>query len=142
MIGCVKFVYIENNYYYIMPEQFERFKAACSDGMPVVLCVHTPLYSENAYETLMKGKDVTKALPFLMGTPAHLLDKTSNRGAKRQYPDELTLEFLEFCNHTPNLKAVIAGHIHTWSETVLDSGIPQISAAVGSSGEINEITFR
>ena len=142
VIGGVKFVAVDNNYYYIMPEQFERFRAACSDGMPVVLCVHTPLYSENTYETLMRGKDVTKALPFLMGTPAHLLDKTSNGGAKRQYPDELTLEFLDFCNHTPNLKAVIAGHIHAYSATVLDSGIPQISATLGSAGEINEITFR
>ena len=142
VIGGVKFVAVDNNYYYIMPGQFERFRAACSDGMPVVLCVHTPLYSENTYETLMAGKDVTKALPFLMGTPAHLLDKTSNGGAKRQYPDELTLEFLDFCNHTPNLKAVIAGHVHRYAETVLDSGIPQVMAAGGYSGEINEITVR
>ncbi len=142
IIGGVKFVAIDNNYYYIMPEQFERFRAACSDGMPVILCVHTPLYSRNTYENEMRGKDVTKGLPFLMGTPAELLDKTSNGGAKRQYPDSLTLEFLKFCCETPNLKAVIAGHTHAYAETVLDSGIPQIIACLGCSGEINEITIR
>lgn len=142
VINGVKFVAIDNNYYYIMPEQFERFKAACSDGMPVILCVHTPLYSENAYAYEMRNKDVTTGLPFLMGTPAELLDKTTNRGAKRQYPDDLTLEFLDFCNKTPNLKAVIAGHVHGYGETVLDSGIPQITACGGFKGEINEITIR
>ena len=141
VIHGVKFVAVDNNYYYITPEQFERFRKACEGEMPVILCVHTPLYSENAYAYEMRAKDVTKGLPFLMGTPAHLLDKTTNPGAKRQYPDEITLEFLDFCNKTPNLKAIIAGHVHGYGETKLDSGIPQITVCGGYHGEVNEITI-
>lgn len=141
MIHGVRFVAIDNNYYYVLPEQFERFRNACADGVPVVLMMHNPLYSRDAYEKVMRNKKPTDP-PYLCGCPDELLTNLSDHRRRQQTADEVTKEFLAFCNSTPNLRAVLAGHLHEFAETKLDSGIPQIIADGGFRGACIEYTFR
>ena len=141
MINGVRFVAIDNNYYYVLPEQLERFRAACSDGTPVVLLVHNPLYSRDTYEKVMRGKKPDDP-PYLFGCPDELLTSLNDHRRRQQTPDGVTKEFLAFCESTPNLRAVLAGHLHAFAETKLDSGIPQIIAGGGYCDECIEYDFR
>ena len=135
VIGGVRFVAIDNNYYYVMPEQFERFKKACSDGLPVVLLVHNPLYSADILAQLDAEGRKPSEPPYLFGCPEEFLRELDDHRYRQQKPDQLTLDFVRFCNETPNLEAVFAGHLHETRISKLDSGIPQIVCGGGTQGE-------
>lgn len=135
-VNGVKFVAVDNNYYYVTPKQLELFKEAASDGMPLVLVVHNPLYSEDTYNKVMEGKKETDP-PYLFGCPENKLRSLEKYRYLQQKPDDTTQEFLQFCESLPNLKAVIAGHLHTYYETRLDNGVMQyIASSVGESDVI------
>ncbi|MBE6726116.1 MAG: hypothetical protein E7576_13155 [Ruminococcaceae bacterium] len=141
MIGGIRFVAVDNNYYYVLPEQIERFRAALSDGVPVVLCVHNPLYSENTYELVMKNKAPDEP-PYLCGCPYELLLNLNDHRRRQQTTNELTREFVDLCESSKNLKAILAGHLHRFVSCAMNSGIPQIVAPGGYANEVVRYTVR
>lgn len=140
VVNGVKFIALENGYYYITEEQFDLFKTATADGMPAVLLVHNPLYSKDLYEQVTAGKSPSEP-PYLMGCPEPLLRTLDAYRYRQQVPNELTLAFMDYCNTLPNLKAVLSGHLHVPFSSQLDSGIPQYVAGAGYAGEANLYTF-
>ncbi len=140
MIGGVKFIAIDNNYYYITDEQFRRFREDTADGVPVVLAVHNPLYSPDTYDVVMSGRP-KNVPPYLFGCPEPLLRQLEDYRYRQQKPDALTSAFVEFCENLPNLKCILAGHLHEYSESKLISGVPQYVAGAGYNGEANLYTF-
>ena len=48
--GGVNFVSLDNSYYLIEEAQTQMLKAEISKGLPIVLCMHTPLYEKNLAE--------------------------------------------------------------------------------------------
>ena len=135
-VNGIRFLTLDNNYYYVTEAQFLRFKRTLADGVPTVLCVHNPLYSEDLYNQIIarKGADT---VPYLFGCPEEKLRHLTEYRYKQQTPNETTLAFLDFCNHCPNLVAVLAGHLHDGYISQLDSGIPQIVANGAYRGEMN-----
>lgn len=140
VIGGVKFIALDNGYYYITEELFRLFREALSDGMPAVLLVHNPLYSPDTYAKVMAGKSADVP-PYLTGCPEELLRTLDDHRYRQQKPDKLTTEFIRFCETCPNLKAILAGHLHKFYETKMESGIPQIVAGGGFAGDAVEYTF-
>lgn len=140
VVNGVKFIAMENGYYYITEEQFALFQEAVADGMPAVLLVHNPLYSKDMYDQYMAGRGPAEP-PYLFGCPEPLLRTLDAHRYRQQKPDATTTAFLELCNTLPNLKAVLAGHLHVPFSTHLDSGIPQYVAGSGYAGEANLYTF-
>lgn len=136
----VKFIAVDNNYYYVTEEQLRLFKEETADGMTVVLIVHNPLYSQDMYEKVMAGKS-DKEPPYLFGCPEPLLRTLDDHRYRQQKPNETTLAFLELCNSLLNLKAVLAGHLHKPFASQLDNGVPQYVAGAGYAGEANLYTF-
>jgi len=134
MINGVMFVAIDNNYYYIVEEQMRLFKEVAEQGYPIVLLMHNPFYSKDLYRQVMEGKPAD-APPYLIGCPENLLRKLPEKRYIQQKPNALTLEFLEYCNHLPNLKAVLTGHLHDYYESCLDNGVPQYVCAAGYRDE-------
>ena len=139
-IGGIKFITVDDGYYYILPKQLETFKNEISDGRPFVLCMHVPLYSEDLYAKVMDGKPLTEP-PYLTGCPGHLLKELSDHRFRQQRADGTTLEFLKLCNECENLKAVLAGHVHEGYLSKLDSGVPQLVAAGAFSDIMYKINF-
>ena len=68
LINGIRFVAIDNNYYYIVEEQMRLFKEVAEQGEPIVLVVHNPLYSEDLYRQVMEGK-AKDAPPYLSAVP-------------------------------------------------------------------------
>ena len=140
LINGVRFVAIDNNYYYITEEQLHLFKEVAEQGEPIVLLMHNPLYSEDMYRQVMEGKP-EDAPPYLLGCPEELLRGLSEHRYIQQKPNAVTLEFLDYCNHLPNLKVIITGHLHQFYASRLDSGVPQYVVAGSYRGEANIYEF-
>ena len=134
LINGIRFVAIDNNYYYITEEQMRLFKEVAEQGEPIVLIMHNPLYSRDLYRQIMEGKPAD-APPYLIGCPEELLRSLSEKRYIQQKPNALTLEFLDYCNHLPNLKAVLTGHLHEFCASELDSGVPQYVCDAGYHNE-------
>ena len=139
-INGVQFITLDNSYYYILPEIFKKTEAALACGKPSVIVVHTPFYSADTHKKIMQGKNEDEP-PYLCGCPEALLQALSEHRYKQQRADETTLRFIELINTAPNLKAVIAGHLHEPLNSRLDSGIPQIAACGAFRDVMNYIEF-
>jgi len=139
VIHGVKIITLDDNYYYVTPELLARLKEELSDGVPAILAMHNPLFSEDLYAQVMAGK-APDAPPYLLGCPEERLRTLSEKRYNQQKPNDITLEFLHFCESCPNLKAVLAGHLHKFYESRLDSGTPQYVCAASYRGEIIEYT--
>lgn len=140
VVSGVKFIAVDNNYYYITEEQMALFRKETADDMPVILLLHNPLYSEDLYAKVTAGKKPEDP-PYLFACPEPLLRSLNDHRYRQQKPDDLSLEFLNYCNSLPNLKAVLAGHLHKYYASQLDSGVPQYVAGAGYHGEAVLYTF-
>lgn len=140
IIEGVKFVTLDNVYYYVLPEHLLLFQKELSEGLPTVLIVHTPLYSADTYSQVVK-KHEKGVPPYLCGCPEECLRGLEEMRYKQQLPNDTTRAFLQLCEKSENLKAVISGHLHFGLVSNLDSGTAQFVAAPAYSGEMNKYSF-
>lgn len=140
VIEGVKFITLDNVYYYVLPEHLSLLQKELAEGLPTVLVVHTPLYSSDTYRQVVNIHREGEP-PYLCGCPEPYLRKLEEMRYKQQVPDETTLAFLRVCEEAENLKAVLAGHLHFPLVSRLDSGIPQYAVGPGYSGYMNKYTF-
>lgn len=108
-INGVLFVALDNSYYLIDEEQFCFLKNECNRGMPVILCMHTPLYSREFYDFSREGEGTPA---YLMSVPDELMKDYSEDRFEQQKQDELTAEAYDFIVNCDSIKALITGHIH------------------------------
>ena len=67
----VNFVAVDNSYYLFEEEQLEALKQEVRKGMPIVLMMHTPLYSEGLYQ---KMAFEPSAPAYLMNVPVEKME--------------------------------------------------------------------
>lgn len=140
IINGVKFITIDDGYYYILPKHLEAFKKELQEDIPVVLVLHNPVYSADTYAKIMKGKSSDEP-PYLTGCPEKLLEGLSNHRRRQQHSDGTTTEFIEICNSCEKIKAILAGHLHEEVVAVLDNGTPQFCAEGAFKGVIYKYNF-
>lgn len=140
MIGGVKFIALENGYYYVTEEQLRLFKEATAEDVPTVLMVHNPLYSEDTFRKYKEGRPASEPA-YLFGCPEDLMWEWEEYRRLQQRPNDVTKEFMAYCGNLPCLKAVLAGHMHEFSASTLDFGIPQYVVGAGYKSDVNLYTF-
>ena len=102
----VNFVMLDDVYGTVTAEQVERFAAEVKKGLPIVLCMHVPFFSERIWRAHEKywnnpGKPFSSAA---VGDP---------RGDyRRQLDDPVTRDFISALRSEKLLKGVLAGHLH------------------------------
>lgn len=101
----VNFVMIDDVYGTVTERQVERFAAEAKKGLPIVLCMHVPIYTDLVWRVSYKywrtGKRYTSsALPEAGGD------------CLRQRTDKVTQDFIAMLKSEKLLKAVLAGHLH------------------------------
>lgn len=106
VVKGVRFVFIDNSTYEILPEQLEFWKTEAAKGEPVALCMHIPLY--------MPGYGPREAG---CGHPewGAKVDPHWQIERRPQWPErhsETTMAFREAVISAPNLLGVFAGHVH------------------------------
>lgn len=139
IVGGVNFVGVDNGYYNTEPWQLERLKMEAAKGLPIVLCMHTPIYEPALYEFTMQRLD--DLCSYLMGCSEELLLPYSEYRAYQQRPTPDTMRFVDYVQSQPLIKAVLAGHLHVPFVSTLPGGAVQFVAGAGYNGEAAEITF-
>lgn len=111
IINGVNFVAVDNSYYTVDEWQFERLKKEVSKGLPVILCVHNPLYEESFYDYQLKKAPDEPA--YLMSVPEDKMKYYSPSRYEQQKENEVTHRFFEYVMNEPDIKGIITGHIHS-----------------------------
>lgn len=140
VIEGVKFITLDNVYYYVLPESLAELQAELAEGLPTVLVMHTPLYSADTYRQVTERHREGEP-PYLCGCPEPLLRGLEEMRYNQQRPNETTLAFMRLCEGAENLKAVLTGHLHFSVVSKLDSGVPQYAVGAGFEGCMNKYNF-
>lgn len=132
-IGGVNFVFIDNSYYLFDRKQLDFLKAETEKALPVILCVHTPLYNRTFYDYERDGKS---APAYLMSVPEELMADYSEHRYRQQKEDAVTHEAYEFIMQCKNIKAILSGHLHKNFVAMLTEGCEQLVTGCGTVREI------
>lgn len=123
MINGVNLVAIDNSYYLFDEQQLEGLKQEVAKGYPILLLMHTPLYSEKLYEFSVERE--SDHVAYLMNVPREKMAHYSEYRVRQQLADEVTRQAYEYIIGTPQIKAIITGHIHGDFEDWLTPSLPQ-----------------
>ncbi len=135
IVGGVNFVGIDDAYHQAEESQLMRLKKEVAKGYPVILFMHAPLYEKELYkksydfwngEICVLGSD-TNAHPEVVGDIGE--------------PYASTKRFYDYVINEPQIKAVLAGHLHFDFECRLPSGTMQFVTNRGDRGNAREITI-
>ena len=102
----VNFIAMDDVYGTVTESQVERFRSEAKKGMPIVLCMHVPFFSDHIWMAnavfwkRIGGKFASAAVP-----------KAASDYA-RQLADRTTRDFIAYLKSEPSLRGILAGHLH------------------------------
>ncbi|NLN92925.1 MAG: metallophosphoesterase [Candidatus Hydrogenedens sp.] len=134
-IGGIRFVFIDDSIYEILPEQLEFYRQEAASGKPLVLCMHIPLYVPG------RGVGFGCGHPEWGAAKDHIWEVERREIWREDGHTPVTYAFHEAVFNTPDLLLVLTGHIHAASLDV-QQGIPQIVTAHNACGHFTSIDFK
>lgn len=127
VIGGINFVALDDSYYLFEPEQLAFLKQECEKEFPVVLLMHTPLYDRELYDCALQENP---ACAYLTDVPEDLMTFYSDHRYRQQRADAVTHEAVEYIRNNPQIKAILAGHLHYNYKGMVSDRIAQIVTGV------------
>lgn len=106
VVNGVNFVTMDDVYGYVTPQQVERFRAEVRKGLPIILCLHVPLYTPGIW----RAKNKFWRLNGQKFTSAAVPDPAGDYQV--QVSDPVTRDFIAYLKTEKQLKAILAGHLH------------------------------
>ncbi len=107
VVNGVNFITLDNVYSTVTPQQVGAFKKEIKKGLPIVLCMHVPFFSDEMWRVTRRRWDVRQdkkyrdaAIPPIEGE------------YKKQLDDRTTRNFIAMLRKEPLLKAILCGHVH------------------------------
>lgn len=105
VVNGVNFVTLDDVYGYVTSEQVEMFKKEVAKGLPIVLCMHVPFFTDNIWRAAVrfwsdKGQMTYSEVPQPSGD------------YKRQLEESVTHDFIQYLKREPLLRCILAGHEH------------------------------
>ena len=131
-INGVLFVALDNSYYLIDEEQFSFLKNECEKGLPVILCMHTPLYTREIFDY---SREYSPVPAYLMSVPEELMRDYPADRFEQQKQDALTAEVYDYIVSCDAIKALLTGHIHKDYAGLINGKI-QIATDIATLREI------
>ena len=135
-IGGVNFVAIDNSYYLFEWEQLDALKQVVAEGKPIVILLHTPLYTERLYRYQREEKH--SECGYVVAAPEEKMQDYSDHRFRQQKADESTIATCEYIKNEPLIQALLVGHLHYNFEDPLTETLTQYMTGVDT---IREITF-
>lgn len=136
-LNGINFVAIDNSYYLFKERHLKKLKDECRKGLPIVLLLHNPLYSEGLHELSQKIRK--HPCTWLCGVPEEKLTGYPPARREQQQPDETTSKMLDFLRSEPMIKGILAGHLHFQVISKFTKDIPQIITGGNYNGTVTEI---
>ena len=134
-INGVNFVAIDNSYYLIDRNQLNVLKEVAKEGKPMVLLMHTPLFTKQLYDK--STKDHTGPA-YLMCVPKELMGHYPESRVIQQTADAVTNEAFEYIKSEKLIKCLLAGHLHfCYNDNVTDD----LSQYITGMNIVREVTF-
>ena len=124
IINGVNLIAIDNGYYLFEREQLEALKNEIAKGLPIILFMHTPIYSEDLVQFHMQLEK--NPVVYQMAVPEVYLKNYPEDRYRQQKADEITQEAYELIVSCPLVKALITGHLHYDFEGKVHDALPQI----------------
>jgi 3',5'-cyclic AMP phosphodiesterase CpdA len=135
VVNGVNFVTLDSVYGYVCPDQTERFRAEVKKGLPIILCVHVPFYTDGIWRACRKfwsraGKTFeSAAIPDASGD------------YKKQQSDPTTRAFIAALKTESLLKGILAGHLHITVQERFSPTAMQYVVGGGFMFHAQEVTF-
>ncbi len=124
-INGVNLIAIDNGYYLFEQEQLDALKAEIALGLPIILFMHTPLYAKDLRAFHLEHNP-NSSIVYLMAVPEEYLKDYGDHRYRQQKADAITQEAYDLIVNCPQIKAVIAGHLHFDFEGKIHDDLPQI----------------
>ena len=105
VVNGVNFVTLDDVYGYVTKQQVKRFHEELKKGLPIVLCMHVPFYSEDMWRANYRFWKCKAPM-----TDAVVPAPTGDY--KTQLEDPVTREFIAYLKQEPLLKCILTGHAH------------------------------
>ena len=135
VVNGVNLVAIDNSYYLFEEWQLAALKDEVKKGLPILLFMHNPLYTEEYYEFSIRGKE--KGTPaYLVAVPEEKMSDYSEKRFAQQRADAPTVETVEYIKSQPLIRGVFVGHIHREFEAPLSSTAAQFATGMQTVREI------
>ena len=136
-VGGVNFVAIDDSYHQFEPWQLTRLRKEIAKGLPIVLCLHAPLFEQSLFEyhCQLRGKGSSS---YLVGCDEDHLPDDEWRAIEIR-PRGVTEEAVAFIKSQPLIKAVLAGHIHFSFVSKLAPGMTQFVTGGAYDGVAREL---
>ena len=111
VVNGVNFIAMDNVYGYVPSVCVEKFHAEAKKGLPIVLCMHVPLYTDGIRRAHAKfwTPAAQHGRPNFFRTAA-IPDTLVDFAAQRE--DPVTREFIAYLRSEKLLKGILAGHLH------------------------------
>ena len=139
IVGGVNFVAIDDSYHQFEPWQLVRFKKELAKGLPIILCLHVPLFEQSLYDYHVERSGPGTS-SYLLGCDEDHLPDDEWRAIEIR-PRGITMEMAAFIRAQPLIKAVLAGHIHFNFVSDLAPEMPQFVTGGGYEGIARELTI-
>lgn len=139
VLNGVNFVAVDNVYYNFTDAQLAQLQAEAARGLPIVLMMHTPIYTQELWNHAMDA--LGQPCAYLVGTPDDKVEVYPPDRRVQQRTDAPTRAFVDYVQSQPLISAVLAGHLHYDFECRLPGGAMQYVTGGGFRGCAREIEF-
>ena len=106
VVNGVNFVTLDDVYGTVTERQVERFRAEVAKGLPIVLCMHVPFFTDDIWRATTQFWARSGSRFGDAAVPPRKGDY------QRQREDPVTRDFIAYLRKEPLLKAILAGHEH------------------------------
>lgn len=134
IVNGVNFITMDDVYGYVTDEQAALFREEAVKGLPMVLCMHVPFYTDLIWRATCrfwkdKGPLQGGAMPEISGS------------YKMQKEDTLTRDFIAYLKEEPLLRCILAGHEHITVEDQFSPTCREYVTAGGFLFHAREVLF-
>jgi len=106
VVNGVNFICLDDTFGRVREDQVSRFRAEAAKGLPIVLCMHVPFFTDDLWLATKRfwGQSGRKFADASVPPPSG--------DYLRQQTDATTRDFIAYLKGEPLLKAILAGHEH------------------------------
>ena len=123
IVNGVNIVMLDNVYGTVSEEKFERFRAEAAKGLPIILAMHVPFFTEG----IARAHDRAGGGPYPF---EQNVVRAPGGNHRTQCTDKTTAAFIAYLKKEPLLKAILSGHFHiSVSDRFSPTAVQYVAAA-------------